>query len=60
MQKTQEMKITFTATIVPKKEVKESLASVEAQSKLGVFAMQELEVGGEEFVTVFGRTNVEM
>jgi hypothetical protein len=47
----------FKTTIVRTKDLPEQLKSEEGRAAEGVFGIQELEVGGEQFSAVFGRTN---
>ncbi|MEX2628473.1 MAG: hypothetical protein WD341_00945 [Tistlia sp.] len=54
-----EISISFKTTIVPSKDLPKNLREREGQAREGVFGVQELEIGGEHFVAVFGRTHVE-
>jgi hypothetical protein len=54
----QKFNISFSASILPKKEVANRLAGADDRSKEGVFSVQEIQVGGEDFVVAFGRTHV--
>ncbi|HSW49880.1 MAG TPA: hypothetical protein VLH09_06870 [Bryobacteraceae bacterium] len=56
----QEIKISFTATIVPKKEAPQAATLTAAPIRDGVFSIEEIEIGGEQFVTVLARTRVEI
>ena len=51
----QELQVTFTASVVKK----DAAANVRERGEAGVFGVQEIDIGGEDFVVVFARTHVE-
>lgn len=49
--------VTFSVELFPKKEFSDEIRAATKHEDEGVFAVQELQVGQEDFVVVMGRTH---
>ena len=55
----EELEVTFTTTVLKASDARD-VNSPDFRAKEGIFGVQELDVGGEDFVVVFGRTHTQL
>jgi len=56
--KGKKINISFSTELIPKSDFTQELSARASKPEEGVFGIQEVQVGSEDFVVVFGRTHI--